>query len=133
MGRERLLLRTEDDTVQPVECGYLIRFDAILNGEDTSNKRTTFERIIMSLLRVLHTFEDNSNDLIQLLANVLDKGASILEPLDGGTDQYFAKKAGGLGHSKAFQEAREELFKAMQNADAQWVVIPRSPNGLSNL
>ncbi len=64
LSRERLLLHPEDDTVQSVKCGYLIPFDAISKGEDISNKQTTFERIIMSLLRVLYTFEHESNDLI---------------------------------------------------------------------
>ena len=64
LGRERLLLHTKDDTVQPVGCGHLTRFDAILNGQDISNKRTAFERIIMSLLRVLPALEDDSNDVI---------------------------------------------------------------------
>jgi hypothetical protein len=122
LGRKRLLLHSEDDTVQPVECGYLVRFDTILNGEEISNKRTTSERIIMSPLRVLLALEDDSNELIQLLANMLDKGASSLESLDDGTVHYCAKKADGLGYSKAFQEAREELLNwtdAMQNADVQ--------------
>jgi len=38
LSRERLLLHAEDDTDQPMEDEYLIRFDAIVNGEDVSNK-----------------------------------------------------------------------------------------------
>lgn len=83
----------------------------------------------MSLLRVPHTFEDDINDLIQLLANVLVKGTSLRNPLDGGTDPYCAKVACGLRHGKAFREAKEELLKsmkAMQSADTEWVFIPKS-------
>lgn len=38
LSRERLLLHAEDDTGQPMEGEYLVRFDAIVNGEDVSNK-----------------------------------------------------------------------------------------------
>jgi len=53
---------------------------------------------------------------------VLDKEASLLDPLNGITDQYCAKRVGGLGHRKAVQEAREELLRsmeAMQSTDTE--------------
>ncbi len=106
LSRERLLLHAEDDTDQPMEDEYLIRFDAIVNGEDVSNKWMIFERIILSLLRVLHALRDEKYDLIELLANVLGKRATLLKPLDDVDDRYCENKIDELDHSKAFQEVR---------------------------
>ncbi len=65
-----------------------------------------FERIILSLLRVLHALRDEKYDLIELLANVLGKRATLLEPLDDVDDRYCENKVDELDHSKAFQEVR---------------------------
>ncbi len=129
--RERLLPYTVDDTVQPIGGSYLADFDAILNGQDISNRRTVFEQMTLSLLRVLYTL-NTSEETIRLLAEVLDKEASLLEPLDGIADQYCARKVHRHNHNKAFEEAREGLLKCVEamlkrdrNADAEWTVIPR--------
>ncbi len=131
--RERLLPYTVDDTVQPIWGSYLADFDAILNGQDISNRRAVFEQMTLSLLRVLCTL-NTSEETVRLLAEVLDKEASLQEPLDGIADQYCARKVDRHNHNKAFEEAREGLLKCVEamlkrdrNADAEWTVIPRLP------
>jgi len=135
--RERLLPYNKADTAHPIWGSYLADFDAILNGQALSNRRTVFEQTVSSLLRVLNTLEDGSENTIQLLDAVLDKEASVLGPLDGCSDQYWAKRIGyryRLNHSRAFDEARDGLLKSMEamlkkdmDADAEWIVVPRVP------
>lgn len=131
--RERLLPYTVDDTAQPIGGSYLVDFDAILNGQDISNRRTVFEQVILLFVRVLYTFGD-CQDMLLLLAGALDKEPSLLEPLDGVSDQYCARKVRGHDHNRAFEEVRERLFKSVEamlkrdrNAGADWVVIQRLP------
>jgi len=131
--RERLLPYAPDNTTQPIGGSYLADFDDILNGLVVSNRRTVFEQMILSLLRVLGTLED-SQDRILFLAEVLDKGPSLLTPLDGVSDQYSAGKVHGHIHNRAFEEARAGLLKCVEamynrdmNTDAEWTVIPISP------
>lgn len=131
--RERLLPYNVDDTTQPIGGSYLADLDAILNRQEISNRRTVFEQMILSLVRVLYTL-NNSEETVRLLVKVLDKEASLLEPLDGVADQYCARKLDGHNHNKAFEEAREGFLKCVEamlrrdrNADAEWMVIPRLP------
>ena len=51
--------------------------EARVDGQDISNRRTVFEQMILSLLRVLYTLE-NIEDIRQFLAEVLDKESSLL-------------------------------------------------------
>ena len=114
--------------MNPIGCS-LVCFDAILNGEDVRNKRAIFERVIVSLLRVLHSIQEDKDDLIQLLTNVLGEGAPILESLDGVNDRYCAKRYSGLDHSKASNDAWVGLVKAMEPieiGDTQWILVNRS-------
>jgi hypothetical protein len=110
----------------------LADLDVLLDGQDISNRRTVFEQMILSFLRVLYTLEEDSKDLLRFLMDVLDKEASLLEPLVGVADQYCARKIRGYNHNRAFEEAREGLLKSVEamlkwdrNADAEWTVIPR--------
>ncbi len=89
--------------------------------------------MILSLVRVIYTRKD-SEDILLLLAEVLDKESSLLESLDGVSDQYCARKVRGHDHTRAFEEVREGLFRSVEtilerdmNADAEWMVIPRLP------
>jgi len=127
--RERLLPYSVDDTTQPIGGSYLADLDAILNCQDISNRRTVFEQMILSLVRVLNTL-NTSEETVQLLMEVLDKEASLLQPLDGVADQYCAGKLHEHDHNSAFKEAREGLLKCVEtmlksdrNDDAEWVVI----------
>ncbi|KAL9627598.1 MAG: hypothetical protein Q9164_007558, partial [Protoblastenia rupestris] len=131
--RERILICNTDEVAQPIGGSYLADFDAILNRQDIKNRRTVFEQMIFSLWRVLYTL-NTSEETVQLLEEVLDMGAPLLEPLAGIVDQYCVRKIHGHNHNRAFEEAREGLLKCMEemlkrdrNAHAEWMVIPRSP------
>jgi len=80
-----------NDTTQSIENSYVANFDAILNGEDIKNRRTIFEQIILSLLRVLYILYI-SEEIVRLLAKILNKDASLLESLDDVANQYCVKK-----------------------------------------
>lgn len=130
---ERLLPYTLDHIAQLIRGSYLADFDAILNGEDVSNRRTVFEQMNLSLLRVLYTLNTNE-ETVRLLAEALDKEASLLGSLDGVSDQYSARKVIGHDHNSAFEEAREGPLKSVEailkrgrNASADWMMIPRLP------
>ena len=111
--RERLLPYAIDDIAQPIEGSYLADLDTILNGHHISNRRTVFEQMILSIVRVLCTL-GTSKETVRLLLEVLDKEASLLEPLDGVVDQYCAKRVLGHDHNRAFEEAREGLVKSVE-------------------
>lgn len=130
--RERLLPYTMGYTTLPIRGSYLADFDDILNGYDLRNRRTVFEQIVMSLMRVLSTF-NVSDETARFLAAVLDKEVPLLEPLDGVADQYCANKVYGHNHNAAFEGATEGLKKCVEamlsgdgNADSEWTVIPSS-------
>ena len=103
----RLLPYTSNDTAQPINGCYLADLDILLSGKSLSNQRTIFERLGFSSLRVLTTFGDEHEDIIQLLAVTLDKDAPPLEPFDGFTDQYAAGRIKHrLSHLSACKEVR---------------------------
>jgi len=131
--RERLLPYTVDDIVQLIGGNYLADFDAILNSQDISNRRAIFEQMTLSLLRVLCTL-NTSEETVRLLAKILDKEASLLEPLDGIANQYCARKVDRHNHNKAFEKAKEDLLKCVEamlkrdrNVDVEWTIISRFP------
>jgi len=120
-------------TAHLVGDSYLADFDAILNNQVIRNRRTVFEQIFLSLLRVLYTL-NTSEETTRLLAEVLDKEALLLASLDGTADPYCALRVHRHNHNKAFEEAREDFLKCVEtilkrdrNADAEWTVIPRLP------
>ncbi len=129
--RERLLPYNMDDTVHAIRDSYLADFDAILKGDDTSNRRAVFEQMILSLVRVLNTLDhlDTSKETVRLLAEVLDgEEATFLGPME---DQYCDKKVRGHDHDRASVEVIDALLKFMKpivksgwNADADWTFIP---------
>ncbi len=101
---QRLLPYTSNDTAQPVKGDYLTDLDFLLNGQLLSNRRMVFERMGSSFLRVLDTFGDEYEDMIQLLAVSFDK-TPLLERFDEFSDQYWARRASDrLTHSRAYEE-----------------------------
>ncbi len=102
---QRLLPYTSNETAQPVKGDYLTDLDSLLNGQLLSNRRMVFERMGFSFLRVLDTFGDEYEDMIQLLAVSVDKKAPLLARFDGFSDQYWARRASDrLTHSRAYAE-----------------------------
>lgn len=103
----RLLPYTSDDTIQPINGCYVADLAVLLRGMSLSNRRTVFERIAFSFLRVLTALSDEYEDMIQLLALALDKDLPLLDPFDGLTDQYVAGRiTNRLSHLKTYVEVR---------------------------
>lgn len=103
----RLLSYTSNDTAQPINDCYLADLNILLSGKSLSNQRTIFERLRFSSLRVLITFDDEHENIIQLLVITLDKDAPPLESFDGFTDQYAAGRIKHrLSHLSACKEVR---------------------------
>jgi hypothetical protein len=101
----RLLPYTSNDTAQLIKDCYLIDLDALLNDHSLSNRRMIFERMNSALLHILHTFEDEYRDMIQLLVIVLGKEALMLESFDEFTKQYLIERVENqLTHNSAFKK-----------------------------
>ena len=128
---ERLLPYTLDDTTQPINSCYLADFDVLLTGESLSNRRTVFERIGFSFLRVLATLGDKYEDMIQLLAVALDKDAPSLESFDGLTDQYGAPRIKNrVSHLRAYNEVMNLRLMKMLELGMDDGSPPRSINNI---
>ena len=121
---ERLLPHSTNDTIKPIKGSYLADLDALLKGQTLSNKRTVFESIAFSFLRVLNTFDDKNINLIQLLATTLDKEAPLLDRFDGITDQYIAARIKDeVTHSSALEMVDcLELMELIQDNEKEWVI-----------
>ena len=102
---QQLLPYTSNDTAQSVKGDYLTDLDFLLNDQLLSNRRMIFERMGFSFLRVLDTFENEYENMIQLLAVSVDKKAFLLKRFDEFSDQYWARRARNrLAHSRAYEE-----------------------------
>ena len=109
--RERLLPYNKNDE-RMFEASFLVEFDAIMNDQNISNRRTVFEQMIMSLMRVLKT--KGRVDMYQFLEEILEKEPFLLQSLDDVADQYCLKRLHGHQHNKAFEVAREELLISVE-------------------
>ena len=116
---ERLLSYTMNDITQPVGSSYLTDLNTILNGQDISNRRTVFEQMVSSFVRVLDT--NDGKDLIQLPMEVLDQRTSLSTPLNGVLDEYCARKICGITHDQAFREAA--MLESDITTDTELVII----------
>jgi len=85
---QRLLSYTSNDTAQLVKDDYLIDLDFLLNGQLLSNRRVIFERMSFSFLRILDIFENEYENMIQLLVVSVDKKAFLLKRFDEFSNQY---------------------------------------------
>jgi len=101
----RLLSYTSNDTAQLIKDCYLIDLDALLNDHSLSNRRVIFERMNSALLHILHIFEDEYRNMIQLLVIVLGKEALMLKSFDEFTKQYLVGRIENqLTHNSAFKK-----------------------------
>ena len=117
--RERLLPYTMNDIKQPVGSSYLTDWNTILNGQDINNRRTVFEQMVSSFVRVLDA--NDGKNLIQLPMEVLDQRTSLSTPLNGVLDEYCARKICGITHDKAFREAAK--LESDITTDTELVII----------
>ncbi|KAL2042895.1 hypothetical protein N7G274_004655 [Stereocaulon virgatum] len=117
--RERLFPYTMKNITQPVGSSYLTDLNTILNGQDISNRRTVFEQIVSSFVRVLDTY--CGKDLIQLPMEILGQRTSLSTPLNGVLDEYCARKICGSTHDTAFREAAKSESDII--TDTELVII----------
>jgi hypothetical protein len=110
LSYKQLLPHTSKETAQLIERSSLADFDALIHGASLNNERGVFERMIFSFVRVLGTFRDDYQEVIQFLVTVLDTDPPLLDPLDRFSDQYWVQRVHGLSHKDAFEMARLPQF-----------------------
>ncbi len=126
---QRLLSYTSNDTAQSVKDDYLIDLDFLLNDQLLSNRRMIFERMSFSFLRVLDTFENEYENMIQLLVVSVDKRAFLLKRFDEFSNQYWARRVRNwLAHSRVYEEEKaliliETSTTSDINDDQKWFLI----------
>lgn len=124
---ERLLPYSFKETTEPIRGSYLADLDTLLQGQSLSNKRTVFERLAFSFLRVLTTFGDKYIDMISLFVTTLNTDAPLLERFDGLADQYVAARVGKdkLIHRSAWEGVGGlSLMEAIRVYETEWVLVP---------
>lgn len=129
MYHQRLLSYTSNDTAQLVKDDYLIDLDFLLNDQLFSNRRMIFKRISFSFLQVLDIFENEYENMIQLLVDSVDKKAFLLKWFDEFSNQYWARRVRDrLAHSKVYEEERALILIKTStmsdiNDDQEWFLI----------
>jgi hypothetical protein len=126
MCHRRLLPYHSDDYTQPINGSYLADLDALLNGHSLENSKAIWERMVFSLLRVLSSFANQYEDLIQFLASVLDRETPLLDPFDGFSDQYLIRKINGQLHDIAILVLDQDYLKTpkLRKDDVlDWVTV----------
>ncbi len=104
---QRLLSYTSNDTAQLVKDDYLIDLDFLLNDQLLSNRRVIFERMNFSFLWILDIFENEYENMIQLLVVSVDKKALLLKRFDEFSNQYWARRIRNrLAHSRVYKEEK---------------------------
>ena len=106
----RLLPYTPDGTAHPISGCYLADLDVLLSGEFLRNQRTVLERVGFSFLRVLVTFGDRYQDMIQLLAVALDKDPSSPESFDGLMQYVVERIKNKPSHLSACKEVKGQQY-----------------------
>lgn len=89
---ERFLSYISNDIVQLISDCYLVDLNVLLSDKSLSNQRTIFERVSFSFLRVLASFDDKYENIIQLLTIAIDKISSLLKSFDELTNQYVIER-----------------------------------------
>ena len=101
------LLDTSQGTTGTTNGSYLADFNALLQCKPLNNEQATLEQMILSALRVLKTFKDQSQKLRQFLAAVLSIPTPLLHHCDGLSDQYLARRFEcRLGHDGAVEKIK---------------------------
>ncbi len=104
---QQLLSYTLNDTAQLIKGDYLINLDFLLNDQLLSNRRMIFKRMSFSFLRVLDIFENEYENMIQLLVVSVDKKAFLLKRFDEFSNQYWARRVNDrLTHSRVYEEEK---------------------------
>ena len=81
--------------------------NVLLSAKSLNNQRTIFERMRFSFLRILTTFGDEYEIIIQILVVAFDKDPSLLKSFDGLTDQYEIERIKNkTPHPSAYKEVK---------------------------
>lgn len=111
--RKRLLPLDRKDKKRIIEVSFMIDLNTVIDSQNINNKRTIFEQMIMSLMRVLIAIQ-NSENIFHFLAKFLDKIISLLKSLDDVANQYCVRKLRERMHNEAFNEVKKELLTCVQ-------------------
>ena len=126
---QRLLSYTLNDTAQLVKDDYLIDLDFLLNGQLLSNRRMIFERMSFSFLRVLDIFENEYENMIQLLVVSVDKKHSYWNDLMNFRINIEQEESvNRLTHSRVYEEEKaliliETSMTSDIDDDQKWFLI----------
>lgn len=124
MSYRRLFPDSSDDSDQPIKGSYLADLDALFGGHLLGNSGTVGERMILSLIRVLPSYVDQSESLIMFLDTILDRQTPLLHAFDGLSDQYLRRRIDGQPHEKAIVEVSHFNMPDLRGEDdSDWVTI----------
>jgi hypothetical protein len=106
----QLLPHTLKQTTKLLGRPSLADFSAHLHGATLNNEQEVFERMTFSFVRVLGTFGDEYQGVIQFLVIAVGTEPPLLNPVDGYADQFLEQWVHGLSHKDAFEIARLPQF-----------------------
>lgn len=124
MNYRRLLPDLSDHYDQPIRGIDLADLDALVHGDPPGNRGRVVERMIIALVRVLHSFVDPFKDLITFLETALDQAPPLLHVFDGFPDQYLRRRINGRPHKAAIAEFSSIKMPELRgDDDADWVNV----------
>ena len=115
-----------DCTEQRVKRSYLADLDALTYGQSSGHSRMVGEGMIFELLRVLHCFMDQFENLLAFLRAVIDQDHCPSRCFDGCFDQDFSQRV----HVQAYVTAAVSSWRIevpeITGVDVlDWWVVPR--------
>jgi hypothetical protein len=126
MSYQRLFSHNSGDSDQPIKGSFLGDLDALLNGHLLGNSGIVGERMTISLIRVLRSDVDQSENLTIFLDTTLDQEPPSLHAFDGLSDQYWRQRIDGQSHEEAMVEiSRFNMPELRGDDDPDWVTILR--------
>jgi hypothetical protein len=120
----RLLPDVSDHFDQPIKGSYLADLDALLEGESLGNSGAVAEQMTFSLVRVLRSFANQSEDLITFLETVLDRRPPLLHAFDGFSDRYLRSRIDAQPHQNALVDLSQiKLSELGGKNDQDWIIV----------
>jgi hypothetical protein len=120
----RLLPDLLDDSHKPINGSYLADLDALFRGYSLGNSGRVAEQMVFALVRALHSFVDQYEDIITFLETTLDRERPLLQVFDGFSDQYLRRRINGQSHEAARVElSRIKMPELRGDDDQDWVNV----------
>jgi len=113
MSYRRLNPDSLDYYDQPIKGCYLADLNALLCGHALGNSGVVSEKMVFSLVRVLHSFKNQFKDLIKFLEIALDRQISVLDAFDGFSDQYWSRRIKRKIKGQSYETAMQSHETAM--------------------